>query len=110
MTPSVHEDKLPIDSLATMNDEGTMLLLGVVPAVVVVVIAVVFTVVYFYRRSKSWNEIGEAMRLDHGDQPIANTNFDETFSTQNILRLDPTVPAKRFDKNGAEKNNEGSST
>lgn len=97
MKPSVQEDRLPIDSLAALNDDNSLFLLGLIPAVVIGIVALVFLAIYLFRRGKSWNELGEAMRLDEGDQPIANTDFDPTFSTQNISRLDPTVPAKRLD-------------
>jgi hypothetical protein len=90
-------DKLPIDSLAALDQDNSLLMLGVVPLVIVVVIGILFLVLNMYRRSKNWNELGEAMRLDDGDQPVKDTDFDKNFSTQNISKLDPTVPAKRLD-------------
>jgi hypothetical protein len=97
MKPTAPDDRLPIDSLATLNDDSSLLMLGIIPAVVIIVVALIFLGIYLYRRGKSWNELGEAMRLDDGDKPIANTDFDPSFNSQNISRLDPTVPAKRLD-------------
>ncbi len=90
-------DKLPIDNLAALNEDNSLLMLGIVPLVIVAVIGILFLALNMYRRSKNWNELGEAMRLDDGDQPVKDTDFDKNFSTQNISKLDPTVPAKRLE-------------
>jgi len=90
-------DKLPLDNLAALDQDNTLLMLGIVPLVIVAVIGILVLVLNMYRRSKNWNDLGEAMRLDDGDQPVKDTDFDKNFSTQNISRLDPTIPAKRLD-------------
>lgn len=97
MKTKLNTDKMPLDQLATLGDDSSLLMLGIIPVVVVVVVGIVFAILYFYRRSKNWNDLGEAMRLDDGDEPIANSNFDTNFNTQNISRMDPTMPAKRFE-------------
>ena len=98
MKKELTSDKLPIDSLAALDQDNSLLMLGVVPIVIVVVIGVLFLILNMYRRSKNWNDLGEAMRLDEGDLPVKDTDFDTNFSTQNISRLDPTMPAKRLDE------------
>ena len=90
-------DKLPIDNLAALDQDNSLLMLGIVPLAVVVLIGILFLVLNMYRRSKNWNDLGEAMRLDDGDKPVKDTDFDRNFSTQNISRLDPIGPAKRLD-------------
>jgi len=91
-------DKLPYDQLAALNQDNSLLMLGIVPLVIVVIIGILFIALNLYRRSKNWNDLGEAMRLDEGDQPVGDDDFDKNFSTQNISRLDPTLPAKRLDE------------
>ncbi len=97
MKKELTSDKLPMDNLAALDQDNSLLMLGIVPLVIVVVIGVLFLIINMYRRSQNWNDLGEAMRLDEGDQPVKDTDFDKNFSTQNISRLDPTLPAKRLD-------------
>ncbi len=40
------------------------------PLGVIAAIAIVCVILYFYRRSKNWNDLGEAMRIDGGDTPV----------------------------------------
>jgi hypothetical protein len=98
MKTELQGDKLPIDSLATLNDDNSLLMLGIVPVAVILVLGLLFFVLQLYRRSKNWNELGEAMRLDDGDQPVGSSDFDTNFSTRNISRLEPTIPAKRLEE------------
>lgn len=98
MKTELQTDKIPIDQLATLGDDNSLLMLGLVPLVVIVVVGVLVTILYYYRRSKNWNDLGEAMRLDDGDKPIANSNFDPSFNTQNISRLEATRPARKVEE------------
>jgi hypothetical protein len=90
-------DMQPIDNLAALNQDNSLLMLGIVPLIIAVVIGVLFLILNMYRRRKNWNDLGDEMRLGEGDKPVKDTDFDRNFSTQNISRLQPTVPAKRLD-------------
>ena len=85
-------DRMPIDQLAQLEYDKGILFFGIVPIVVICAFAAVCVVLYFYRRSKNWNDLGEAMRLD--DEP--ETPQNETFATGDIAEMEPTKPSQRM--------------
>lgn len=85
-------DKIPVDQLAHMDDKG-VLFFGVLPLIIVGVLAVAAVALYFMRKGKNWNTLGEAMRIDDGDRPLAN---DDSFNTKDIAEMDLTKPSQRI--------------
>ncbi len=90
-------EKVPVDQLAQLEYDKSVLFFGVVPLIVIAVLAVICLVLYYVRRSKSWNELGEAMRIDDGDKPLGS-GTPEGFGTKDLQELDPTKPSQRISK------------
>ena len=85
-------DKVPIDQLAQLEYDKGILFFGIVPIVVIAAFAAVYVALYFYRRGKNWNDLGEAMRLP--DEPEAPVN--ETFATGDIAEMESTKSSQRM--------------
>ena len=84
-------DKVPIDQIAELEYDKSVLFFGVVPLVVIGVLAVICLVLYLVRRSKNWNDLGEAMRAED-----AASGNQEGFSTQEMQAMDATKPSQRL--------------
>lgn len=67
------EDRVPVDLLAQLDYDKSAAFFAIVPLVIMGVLAVAIGGVYLYRRGRTWNELGESMRLD--DDP-ASTHPD----------------------------------
>lgn len=78
-TTQVPPDKLPIGALAQMDYDKSLLWFGIVPLLAVMVVALIYAVLYYYRRGRSWNELGQAMRdeeTDHNQKDAATPFAD----------------------------------
>ena len=84
-------DKVPIDQLAELEYDKSVLFFGVVPLVVIGVLAVICLVLYIVRRSKNWNDLGESMRAED-----AEPGNQDGFSTQEMAAMDATKPSQRL--------------
>ena len=80
------EEKVPVDQLAKLEQDRSVLFFGMIPLIVLGGVAIMAVVLYFYRRGKNWNEIGEAMRIDDGDKPIGPEG-GEAITTRDIAAL-----------------------
>lgn len=89
---TLHQDKIPVNDIAAFDDQS-VLFFGVVPLVIIGILAVAAAAVYFIRRGKNWNELGEAMRIDEGDKPVSS---DDSFNTKDIAEMEPTKPSQRI--------------
>lgn len=96
-------EPIPIDQLAQLDYDKSLFFFGIVPIFAVGSLFLVFIALYFYRRGKQWNEIGEAMRLeDDAPNPVRPSGFD----TNELVHLAPTRPAAPLppSDHGADKN------
>ena len=82
---------VPIDQLAELEYDKSVLFFGVVPLVVIAVLAVICLVLYFVRRSKNWNDLGEAMRVDEG----GGRENPDGFTTEEMQAMDTTQESQR---------------
>ena len=89
---TLQQEKVPIDQLAQLEYDKSIFFFGVVPLVVIGILAVAAVALYYFRKGKNWNELGEAMRLDDGDKPVT----DDTFNTKDIADMEPTKPSQRI--------------
>lgn len=94
-TEKLVTDKVPVDQLAQLDYDKSVFFFGVVPILAVCGILLVYVALYFYRRGKQWNEIGEAMRLE--EEP-GTASRQSGFSTAELANLDPTRPSERLRK------------
>jgi hypothetical protein len=79
------EEKVPVDQLARLEQDRSVLFFGMIPLLVLAGVTIMAVALYFYRRGKNWNEIGEAMRIDDGDKPIGPER--EAITTRDIAAL-----------------------
>ncbi len=89
---TLQQDRVPVDELAQLEYDKSVLFFGVVPLVVIGILALAAVGLYFFRRGKNWNELGEAMRIDDGDKPLT----DDAFNTKDIADMEPTKPSQRI--------------
>jgi hypothetical protein len=94
-TEKLVTDKVPVDQLAQLDYDKSVFFFGIVPILAVCAILLVYVALYFYRRGKQWNEIGEAMRLE--EEPGAASR-QSGFSTAELANLDPTRPSEQLRK------------
>ena len=90
------QDALPIDQLAKMDGDKSLLFFGIVPLVVIGILAIIGGILYFVRRGKNWNELGEAMRGDNDETTGAQMPAASGFSTGELAEMDPTTPSRRL--------------
>ncbi len=89
---SLTADKFPSDQVAQMDDKS-VLFFGIVPLVIIGILAIAAAALYFFRRGKNWNDLGDAMRIDEGDKPVTS---DDSFNTKDIAEMEPTKPSQRI--------------
>jgi hypothetical protein len=94
-TEALVTDKVPVDQLAQLDYDKSVFFFGIVPILAVCAILLVYVALYFYRRGKQWNEIGEAMRFE--EEP-GTASRQSGFSTAELANLDPTKPSERLRK------------
>lgn len=92
-TEKLVTDKVPVDQLAQLDYDKSVFFFGIVPILAVCAILLVYVALYFYRRGKQWNEIGEAMRLE--EEP-GTASRQSGFSTAELANLDPTRPSEQL--------------
>src|SRR4051812_44305668 len=62
------------DPLASLENDNSAFVLGVVPVIVMGVLFLAFLLLYLHRRRKNWNDLDEALRIDGGDTPVGTGN------------------------------------
>jgi hypothetical protein len=94
-TTTATTEKATNDQLAQLESDKSVLFFGIVPLVIIVVAGVACGILYFARRKKNWNELGDAMRIDDGDKPIPE---GAPFDSAEAGDLDPTKPSQRLSR------------
>jgi hypothetical protein len=64
-------EKLPLDQLAQLDYDKSIQFFAMVPLALILALAVAYFALYLYRRTRSWNELGEAMRVHEEPQGVA---------------------------------------
>ena len=73
-------DPVPVDQLAHMDYDKGAFILGLLPLVAIGVVCAAGVGLYFFRRGKNWNEIGQEMRLPEDDVTVQTIPDDEPLS------------------------------
>jgi len=89
-------ETLPVNELAQLDQDKTVLFFGTIPLIAITVLALACIAVYFFRRGKNWNDLGEAMRLDPESE--GKDAAVSGFSTREMQEMDPTKPSQRLSK------------